>query len=220
MVHDLSPSGLIIPLDAKLKKVLCLTEWHVEYMKQSFPNLENRLTPFYYGIDPIWFFNNTSQLTPKPLLTSIQTQFNFSSPKFQQQQILTHNFSSKVPYRFIYSSFPNRGLLQLLQMWPHIYNLQPSASLHIYCDLDNEWVNTNHKEQIVMIRILLSDFANMSGGMNVNVKGWCKKSELAQAWKEADFWFYPCTFMETFCLTALEAASSQTLVISNDLSAL
>ena len=220
VVHDLSPSGLIIPLDAKLKKVLCLTEWHVEYMKQSFPNLENRLTPFYYGIDPIWFFNNTSQLTPKPLLTSIQTQFNFSSPKFQQQQILTHNFSSKVPYRFIYSSFPNRGLLQLLQMWPHIYNLQPSASLHIYCDLDNEWVNTNHKEQIVMIRILLSDFANMSGGMNVNVKGWCKKSELAQAWKEADFWFYPCTFMETFCLTALEAASSQTLVISNDLAAL
>jgi hypothetical protein len=68
-----------------------------------------------------------------------------------------------------------------------------------------------------MIRYLLADYGNT---MNISVKGWCKKSKLAQAWKEADIWFYPCTFMETFCLTALEAASSETLVVTNDLAAL
>jgi hypothetical protein len=46
------------------------------------------------------------------------------------------------------------------------------------------------------------------------------KKELAEAWLSADIWFYPCTFMETFCLTALEAASSKTLAITNDLAAL
>ncbi len=37
---------------------------------------------------------------------------------------------------------------------------------------------------------------------------------LEDAWKTADIWFYPCTFMETFCLTALEAAKSKTFVIT------
>jgi predicted O-methyltransferase YrrM len=50
--------------------------------------------------------------------------------------------------------------------------------------------------------------------------GWVKKSVLAQAWKRAEYWLYPCTFQETFCLTALEAAISKTVVISNDLAAL
>jgi len=33
-------------------------------------------------------------------------------------------------------------------------------------------------------------------------------------------WFYPCTFAETFCLTALEAALTKTLVVTNHLAAL
>jgi hypothetical protein len=47
-----------------------------------------------------------------------------------------------------------------------------------------------------------------------------KKAELAEAWKSSQYWFYPCTFMETFCLTAVEAALSKTLAITNGLAAL
>jgi predicted O-methyltransferase YrrM len=52
------------------------------------------------------------------------------------------------------------------------------------------------------------------------VKGWVDKETLARAWLEAEVWFYPCTFKETFCLTAFEAAASNTLAITNDLAAL
>jgi hypothetical protein len=51
-------------------------------------------------------------------------------------------------------------------------------------------------------------------------KGWTSKKELAHSFKTADVLLYPCTFLETFCLTALEAAISKTLVVTSDLAAL
>jgi glycosyltransferase involved in cell wall biosynthesis len=130
------------------------------------------------------------------------------------------NNIKKIPYKFIYSSFPNRGLLQLLQMWREIYNMQPNASLHIYADIDGKWVNDVEPEQIKNIKLLLDEYKNLPNGLNIKYYGWVDKKTLADSWLSSDIWFYPCTFMETFCLTALEAALTKTLVITNDLAAL
>lgn len=126
--------------------------------------------------------------------------------------------NSKIPYKFIYSSFAHRGLLPLLQMWPSIIKKYPSASLHIHCDLDNKWVNSVRKDEIQEIRNLILIINEKEH--NVFYKGWTSKKELAKTWNSADIWFYPCTFLETFCLTAVEAAISKTLVITNNLAAL
>ena len=56
--------------------------------------------------------------------------------------------------------------------------------------------------------------------MNIYYHGWVSKQELSLAWLTSDIWFYPCTFMETFCLTALEAAVTHTLAICSNLAAL
>jgi tetratricopeptide (TPR) repeat protein/predicted O-methyltransferase YrrM len=191
VVHDLTPSGIVIPLDKKLKKIFCLTEWHVDYFTQIFPSLKKITVPFYYGID-----------------------FN----KFKNSR--NDNISLKQQYKFIYSSFPNRGLLPLLQMWPKIYEFQPLASLHIYCDIHGKWVNQVQSEMMFQIRQLMADYNVKENGMNIYYHGWVNKQVLAEAWSTADIWFYPCTFMETFCLTALEAALTKTLVITNNLAAL
>jgi hypothetical protein len=188
VIHDLTPTGIVIPLDKKLKKIFCLTEWHVEYFTQIFPSIKNITVPFYYGID-----------------------FN----KFKNNDI-----SLKQDYKFIYSSFPNRGLLPLLQMWPRIYEFQPEASLHIYCDIDGKWVNQVEGEMMVKIRELMTNYNAAENNMNIYYHGWVNKQVLAESWLTADIWFYPCTFMETFCLTALEAALTKTLVITNNLAAL
>jgi hypothetical protein len=126
----------------------------------------------------------------------------------------------KEQYKFIYSSFPNRGLLQLLQMWPKIYEFQPQASLHIYCDIDGKWVNQVQGEMMNKIRQLFIEYGVQQNKMNIHYHGWVNKQVLAESWLTADIWFYPCTFMETFCLTALEAAITKTLVITNNLAAL
>ena len=188
VVHDLTPSGIVIPMDKKLKKIFCLTEWHVEYFTQIFPSLKNITVPFYYGID---------------------------FDKFHKK-----NICLKETYKFIYSSFPNRGLLQLLQMWPKIYEFQPMASLHIYCDVDGKWVNQVEGEMMNKIRELMRIYNVDKNGMNIYYHGWVNKQVLAEAWLTSDICFYPCTFMETFCLTALEAALTKTLVITNNLAAL
>ena len=184
VLHDLTPSGVVVPLDPKLKQIFCLTEWHVEFMSGCFPSLKHLLVPFYYGIDANKFNNNTN--------------------------------IKKIPYKFIYSSFPNRGLLQLLQMWPKIYKREPKSNLHIYSNINGKWVNDVAGDQIIIIKELL----NSLKGMNIFYHGWVSKQELSVAWLTSDIWFYPCTFMETFCLTALEAALSRTLAVCTNLAAL
>jgi hypothetical protein len=160
-----------------------------------------------------WHVNYFNQIFPT--LSHLTTHFYYGIDfcKFKQS-------SSKIPYKFIYSSFPNRGLLPLLKMWPQIYEKQPLATLHIYCDLDGKWVNSVEPVQIQMIKNMLESYYTKPGRLGIYYYGWVKKEELANAWNTADIWFYPCIFMETFCLTALEAALTKTFVITNDLAAL
>jgi glycosyltransferase involved in cell wall biosynthesis len=121
----------------------------------------------------------------------------------------------KVKNSFIYSSFPNRGLVVLLKMWPKIVKEFPDATLNIYCNLEQEWVNQVAPDMMREIKALLK--VNKTG---VKVHGWVSKNKLSEAWASSEFWLYPCIFEETFCLTALEAASSKTFVITNGLAAL
>lgn len=198
VLHDLTPVGNVIPIDLKLKKIFCLTEWHVEYFTEIYPVFKSITVPFYYGIDVN----------------------NFMLKEHGEQEQEQEQANKKVPHSFIYSSFPNRGLLELLKMWTRIYEHQPLASLHIYSDVNNLWSNQVEPQKMNDIKQLLQEYGAHSNGMNIYYHGWVDKRTLAAAWMKADIWFYPCTFMETFCLTALEAAATKTLVITNNLAAL
>ena len=191
ILHDVSPIGNIIPIHPKLKKILCLTEWHKSYFLSSFPQFTNMTDVFSYGIEPS-HLDNTGY--------------------------------HKVPYSFIYSSFPNRGLLTLLKMWSRIKQVFPYAVLNIYSDVNGEWVNQHYPEEMKEIKSYLwnDDPSETYKGYEQGIvyHGWVSKSQLKRAWAKADFWLYPCKFAETFCLTALEAAASKTLAITNNLAAL
>jgi len=180
VLHDLGPTGLIIPLHPKLKKIFCLTDWHRQYFLTNFPSCAKKVDVLSYGLD--------------------QSRFTKGVKK---------------PHSFLYSSFPNRGLLPLLQMWPQIVDHWPDATLDIFCDLDHEWTNRVAGDVIAAIRGELA-----KGLKGVVMRGWVSKAELAAAWATTDIWLYPCVFQETFCLTALEAAFSGCLVVCSDLAAL
>lgn len=185
VLHDLGPIGNVIPISKKLKKIICLTEWHKQYFTQQFPMCKDITDSFYYGID---------------------------KNKFDKV-----NIQEKVSHSFIYSSFPNRGLVVLLRMWDRIRDILPDATLNIYCDINGSWANQNYPDEMKEIQEYISKNNNTKG---IHYHGWVSKKELADAWKKADIWFYPCKFAETFCLTALEAASTKTLAITNGLAAL
>jgi len=208
VLHDLAPSGIVIPMSDKLKRIFCLSEWHVDYFTNIFPQFKEITVPFYYGIDISRFDNERI----------IETDVN-NLPKSNIQISMVES-SPKIPYKFIYSSYPNRGLYELLLMWPSIVVRYPDANLHIYSDVNGKWVNGVAPELMQKIRDLYVQYENFPGGLNIYKYGWVNKSTLAEAWKTAEYWLYPCTFMETFCLTALEAALSKTLAITNGLAAL
>jgi len=179
--HDLMSVGSLIPKSEKLKKIFCLSDWHVEHVKYYFPDFSDIIVSFNYGIN--------------------------------KEQFLVEG-KKKKPYRFIYTSFPNRGLLPLLNMWPMILEKFPKAELHLYVDLDGKWVNEYHRDEMNLIKEILMSIKRVYN------HGWVSKKKLAKAWAKTDVWFYPCKFYETFCLTALEAALSKTLAITNGLCAL
>lgn len=125
----------------------------------------------------------------------------------------------KVPYSFIYSSFPNRGLSVVLKMWPQIVTRYPQAVLNIFTDVNNKWANDFYPDELREIRTVLELYKEQYPSSVIN-HGWVDKKTLADFWKKSEVWFYPCKFKETFCLTALEAAITKTVAIANDLAAL
>lgn len=142
-----------------------------------------------------------------PTMADISEKFEYG---IDQETVLKGGEEKKIPYKFIYSSFANRGLLYLLQMWRKIKDRFPSATLHIHCDVDNKWLNNVNSSEMQLIKNLLFDLKNDG----VFYKGWTSKSDLYSTWKTSDVWFYPTTFLETFCLTALECALSKTLAVT------
>ena len=122
----------------------------------------------------------------------------------------------KIKNSFIYSSFPNRGLVILLRMWSRIKRILPDAVLNIYSDVNHKWSNEVAPDELNEIKVLLK----LLSGSGINYYGWVNKETLANAWATADYWLYPCKFEETFCLTALEAAITKTYPITNNLAAL
>lgn len=188
MLHDVRLTGTIIPVHPKIRNFICLTEWHKELFCSQFSQFNNISTICHHGID-IDRFDKIYNAKP--------------------------NIMGFRP-RFIYSSFANRGLHILLEMWESILQVYPNAVLCIYTDLGNEWFKTHYPDIRVRIINLLYKYLNRS----IIYFGWVGKEHLIKAWVNADIWLYPCVWEETFCLTALEAAASRTLAVTSDLAAL
>jgi glycosyltransferase involved in cell wall biosynthesis len=172
----------------KIKKVCCISEWQRKHFADMYPLLADRSIVISYGVDS--FPQSTNPLE--------QGKFNNDNE-----------------LRFIYPSFPNRGLLQLLQMFPKIVDRYPNAKLDIFCDMDHEWTQKHHGPMLDQIKVLLNQQTE-----TVTNHGWVNRPTLREFWNNAHVWLYPCIFEETCCLTAYEAASSRTLVVSNHLAAL
>ena len=188
IAHDLDFTGNIIMRNNRLRNIICLSQWHADYLTSIYPTFNDIIVPFGYGIDNERFKN----LEKEPLELE-------SYP------------------RFIYSSFPIRGLLPLLEMWPKILERYPSASLVVHCDIEGWWSNSMRPLEMQRIKDILNLYKEDG---SIIYKGWTSKGELAQSWINADVCFYPCTYYETFCHTILEAAISKTLVITTELAAL
>ena len=193
-LQDAGISGnWLTPSQLCFRKFIFLSDVHKEGFVQQFSLPESICEVIHNGLDVEWI-ESQNKILPWP---------------------------SKVINRFIYSSDANRGLYHLLQMFPTIRKLLPNATLHIYCDLDKTDVDVfqpgPHKEQCLKE---LAEIRQLVKKNYITAHGRVKKRQLYEGFAEAEFWFYPNSFFETFCITALEAQYFQCKVLCPKLGAL
>ena len=146
----------------------------------------------------------------------------------ESKTVITHNIINhdrfkknlhRDPYRFIYSSSPDRGLDILLSIWPRIMVQCPQANLHIYYGFEN-WqksILASGNDQQVQWMNQIKQMLNQPG---VYYHGRIGQEALADQFLQSSIWLYPTYFTETSCITAMEAMAAGLPVVTSKLAGL
>lgn len=120
------------------------------------------------------------------------------------------------PHRVIYASSYNRGLEQLLTIWPDVRRAVPDAELHVYYGWNNFDKLAKRGETDPMWK---EKIEAMMGQPGIVHHGRVGHRDLVAEFQKASVWAYPCTFPEIHCITALKAQACNTIPVITTYSA-
>jgi len=138
---------------------------------------------------------------------------NAVSPAFLEQPVAPAWFESGVDPWLAYASTPYRGLDMLLQCFPAMRARIPKLRLRIHSSLKLYGMEAD-KDPF----LYLYDLARSLPG--VEYIGPVSQMELARSMQDVAALAYPSTFMETSCITVMEALACGADVYTTDLGAL
>ncbi len=116
----------------------------------------------------------------------------------------------KNPYKTIYASRPERGLLILLEsVWPRLLKRFPHLELYI-CGYGADEIKVPEEEKAMFeeIRALVKE---LPGVFNL---GSLSKSDYYSHLAESSLMLYPCNFPEISCISAIEAQACGTPIVT------
>lgn len=125
----------------------------------------------------------------------------------------------KMPMRCVYASSPDRGLIQLLRLWPKVVEAEPGATL----DIAYGWDNID--KAISAGRADLGAFKarveqQLERTPNVRWLGRLPQDQLAALYQSAHVWAYPTDFLEVSCISAMEAMAGGAVPVTSAVGAL
>lgn len=128
----------------------------------------------------------------------------------------------KVPFRCVYASSPDRGLLNLLSIWPAIAAEEPMAELHIAYGWDtiDRSIATGFDQQGQLQALKTRVQELLSRMPNVVWRGRLSQPELAKLYQESYCWLYPTSFLEVSCISAMEAMAAGCVAVTSEAGAL
>lgn len=115
----------------------------------------------------------------------------------------------KIKNRFIWSSAPERGLLELLKNWQSVLKAKPDATLEVF----SPSYSIDQLDNSLEIKELLEQ-------TGIIVRGNASQVELHDAMLRAEYWMYLTDYEETYCITALEMQYAKVLPIVTNVAAL
>ena len=113
----------------------------------------------------------------------------------------TFGKKDKIRGSFIYSSAADRGLDRLLHMWPKVLLEMPHATLNVFCPGYSKPNVETWPE-------------------GVTYHGTVRQDELHDWQLKSEYWLYPTSYEETYCVTALEMQYAGVIPITTPVAAL
>lgn len=115
--------------------------------------------------------------------------------------------------KVIFSSSPDRGLDRAMLVMDEVVKTVPDATLHAYYGFDNmikmgRTADAERLQKMIAERPYVKFHGNLS------------QSELMNQMKSSKVWLYPTNFLETFCITALEAVGCGVIPVVRNFGAL
>lgn len=176
--HDLGFPGL--QAHDNYRWVLCLSEFHKNFVRSTFGIPDDKIVITRNGIDPERFKGLTFEKTPGSV---------------------------------VWSSSPDRGLIRAIKVLDLVKKEIPETNLHIFYGFDN-MRKIGKMEEIRELEQLISDRPWITYHGNVEQK------ELAEHLSKIKAWLYPATFLETFCIGAIEMLACRVVPVYRNWGAL
>tara|TARA_B100001093_G_C26858367_1_gene1028569 strand:+ start:2171 stop:3196 length:1026 start_codon:yes stop_codon:yes gene_type:complete len=137
------------------------------------------------------------------------SKYNLSLDKIEVigNGVEVKNFNKKIKKqlgKIIWSSAPERGLIELLNNWKNIKNVIPYAELHVFTP-------SYSIEDFNKIKYNLKD---------VYFRGNVPPSKLHEEMLSSEYWIYLTEYEETYCITAIEMQLAKVFPITTNVAAL
>lgn len=182
---------MALGLDLKADRIIC-------DLHDNFPLCYGILNKYNHKINTYWFKSNFHK---REFESQCKIQLRPDQYFIQPNGIRVEDFSKdygvqRDPYRFIYASSYDRGLVWILKgLWPIIRQMEPRAELHVYYGMS--------KQMNPEMRAMIMDALQTEGVMN---HGRQPVEVIARAKQQATFHMYPCFVnAEIDCITIRES---------------
>ena len=119
----------------------------------------------------------------------------------------------KKPHQCIFTSIPDRGVMELHAAWPRIQAQVPDANLVITSDW-RLWADWCTEEQIRHYKLAYAHHPN------ITYLGAVKRDRLVQLQMESSIHTYSCVFQEQFCISVAESQVAGVFPVTSDCGAL
>ena len=122
--------------------------------------------------------------------------------------------------RLIYSSTPFRGLKFLPIIFKNLKQLHPDVSLHVFSGMKLYASNRDNAYHTQLEQQYAPVFEELEKMEGVFVHGNVSQQQLSREFMKSSILCYPNTFVETSCITAMEAQAAGCAVVTSKLGAL
>jgi len=126
---------------------------------------------------------------------------------------------TKDPYKLIYSSSPDRGLIFLLRMFPKWKQEFPELSLHVFYGFYN-WESAIKQRGNPREVAEMNEIKSLMEQDGIVYHDRVSQKRLAEEQMTSSLWVYPTLFTETYCITATENMLAGTIPVCTTVAAL